>query len=144
MFAAVLFAMEFIAKTVLVSAGKPTLCLAAFAPIVPINVILNYVLVTGYGMIGASLATTATAALAAGVLTVLVWRQFRALLPALTVIRTLLAGSLIYVAGTYLPATGGLVLPKCLSLAAGYGVMLIVIGELRRDDLTPLAFWRGP
>ena len=144
MFAALFFAMEFIANTVLVAAGKPKLCLAAFAPVVPINILLNYVLVTRYGMIGASLATTATAALAAGVLIALVWRQFRALLPPLTVLRTLLAGSLIYVAGTYLPATGGLLLLKCLGLAVGYGVMLIVIGELRRDDLTPLAFWRSP
>jgi len=142
MFAALLFAMEFIARTVLVSAGKPALCLAAFAPVVPINILLNYVLVTRYGMIGASLATTATAALAAGILTAVVWREFRALLPALTVLRTLLTGGFIYLAGTYLPATGPVVLGKCTMLAIAYGLTLILIGELRKDDLTPLAFWR--
>jgi len=142
MFAALLFAVEFIARTVLVSAGKPTLCLAAFAPVVPINILLNYVLVTRYGMIGASLATTATAALAAGILITLVWREFRALLPALTVLRTLLTGGLIYLAGTYLPATGAVVLVKCTVLAIVYGLILRLIGELRKEDLTPLAFWR--
>ena len=144
MFAALLFAMEFIANTVLVSAGKPTLCLAAFAPVVPINILLNYVLVARYGMIGASLATTATAALAATILTVLVWREFRTLLPPLTVPRTLLAGALIYLAGICIPVTGWVILVKCLGLAASDGVVLLVTGELEKADLTPLAFWRGP
>ncbi len=144
MFAALLFSLEFIANTVLVSAGKPTLCLAAFAPVVPINIALNYVLVTRYGIIGASLATTATAALAAGILTAVVWREFRALLPPLTVLRTLLAGGFIYLAGIYVPATGAVVLVKCAMLAIAYGLILRLVGELRRDDLTPLAFWRNP
>ncbi len=143
MFAALFFAMEFIANTVLVSAGKPTLCLAAFAPVVPINILLNYVLVARYGMIGASLATTATAALAATILTVLVWREFRTLLPPLTVPRTLLAGALIYLAGICIPVTGWVILIKCLGLAASYGIVLLVTGELGKDDLTPLTFWRG-
>jgi len=143
MFAALLFAMEFIAKTVLVSAGKPTLCLAAFAPVVPINILLNYVLVTRYEMIGASLATTATAALAAAILSALVWREFRALLAPLTVLRTLLSGGLIYLTGIYLPATGWLTLLKCVSLAVSYGLILTLMGELRKDDLTPLVFWRS-
>jgi len=143
MFAALLFAMEFIAKTVLVSAGKPTLCLAAFAPVVPINILLNYVLVTRYEMIGASLATTATAALAAAILSALVWREFRALLAPLTVLRTLLSGGLIYLTGIYLPATGWLTLLKCVGLAVSYGLILTLMGELRKDDLTPLVFWRS-
>ncbi len=143
-FAALFFAIEFIAKTVLVSAGKPTLCLVAFVPVVPINIILNYVLVTRYEMIGASLATTATAALAAIILSALVWREFQALLPPLTVPRTLLAGSLVYLAGTYIPITGWVVVLKCLGLAASYGVVLLAIGELDKDDLIPLAFWRSP
>lgn len=142
MFAALLFAMEFIANTVLVSAGKPTLCLAAFAPVVPINILLNYVLVTRYGMIGASLATTATAALAGGILITLVWREFRVLLPPLTVLRALLAGGLIYLVGIHISVTGGLVLFKCVGLAVGYGVVLIASGELTKADLVPLAFWR--
>jgi len=143
MFAALLFAMEFIANTVLVAAGKPTLCLAAFAPVVPINILLNYVLVARYGMIGASLATTATAALAATILTALVWREFQALLPPLTVLRTLLAGGIVYLAGIHIPVIGWVVLVKCTMLAIVYGLILRLIGELRKDDLVPLAFWRS-
>ena len=137
-----LFAMEFVGTTVLVAAGKSGLCLAAFAPIVPVNILLNYVLVSRYEMWGGVTATVISAAIVAAIIIILVWREFRAVLAPPAVIRTLLAGGLIYLVGIHIPVTGWLVLLKCTGLAMGYGVVLIASGELTKADLVPLAFWR--
>ncbi len=140
--AAVLFAMEFIANQILVAAGKPGLCLAAFAPVVPVNIVLNYLLVSRYEMLGAGLATIITAAIVAVVMMALVWREFRCTLAPLTVLRTLLAGALIYAIGIHIPTPGWPVLLKCLALALLYGLVLMAEGELDKSDLDPLLFWR--
>ncbi len=139
---ALLFAMEFVGTTGLVAAGKPRLCLAALAPIAPVNMLLNYVLVSRYEMWGGVAATVISAVIVGAVMMVLVWREFQALLAPAVVLRTLLAGGLIYVIGIYTPVTGGLVLLKCVGLVMGYGMVLIASGELTKADLVPLAFWR--
>ncbi len=140
--AAVLFAMEFIGNQLLVAADKPGLCLAAFAPVVPVNIVLNYFLVSRYDMLGGALTTIITAALLAAVMIVLVWREFRTIISPLTVLRTLLAGAVIYVIGINVPTAGWPVLLKCGGLALLYGLVLMAEGELRKSDLAPLALWR--
>ncbi len=140
--AAVLFAVEFIGNQLLVAAGKPGLCLAAFAPVVPVNIVLNYFLVSRYDMLGGALATIITAALLAAVMIVLVWREFRTIISPLTVLRTLLAGAVIYVIGINVSTPGWPVLLKCGGLALLYGLVLMAEGELHKSDLAPLALWR--
>ncbi|UCE19901.1 MAG: lipopolysaccharide biosynthesis protein [Gemmatimonadota bacterium] len=142
-FAALMFALRSVAHAALIAAGKPTTCLLALAPLVPINIALNYFGVPRYGLVGAAAATGITGALAAGIMFGVLWREFRVLFDPLSLLRTSLAAGLVYGVGLYVPSGGVLVLPKLAGLAGFYLILLIVMGEIRRRDFEPLMFWRS-
>jgi O-antigen/teichoic acid export membrane protein len=99
-------------------------------------------LIPEYGAVGAAsslLATTATGSVVTGIL---VYRRFGALLPLRTVMRVVLATTLIAAVGTQIPGAGVLLVVKCIGLMGLYVVVLVLFAELKQQDLSPLLFWR--
>ena len=127
----------------LIAAGKPGLCLAALAPLVPLNIGLNLVLVPQYGLTGAALATASTALLGSAIIVVLVWREFHVGLPLLPLARISLVALAVYFLGRSITATGPVTVARLLGLLAAYLLLLFLTGELTRRDLQPLMFWRA-
>ena len=132
-----------IGTSALIAAGKPGLCLAALAPLVPLNIGLNLVLVPQYGLTGAALATASTALLGSAIIVVLVWREFHVGLPLLPLARISLVALAVYFLGRSITATGPVIVARLLGLLAAYLLLLFLTGELTRRDLQPLMFWRA-
>lgn len=140
--AALMFSLRGISNATLVAAGKPGLCLAAIAPLLPVNIALNLVLVPRYELLGGALATAITGLLAAGVMLVLVWREFHVLFSPVSLLRCVGAAAVVYLLGLIIPGEGWLVVVKLLGLSVVYLLVLILSGELTRRDFEPLMFWR--
>jgi len=141
--AALLFGLRLVGDTALIAAGRPRLVLAALAPLVPINIALNYVLVPSYGLVGGAVATISTLFVGACLMWWLTWREFRVAPRATSAIRATAAAAMVFGVGVLVPGEGCLVLAKMALLLAIYALTLGAIGELRLRDLEPLVFWRG-
>jgi len=142
---AALFGLRLVATNALAAGGRPGLILGALAPMVPLNIALNYLLVPAYGLVGGSVATVATLLVGAAAIWWLTWREFRVLPSGRMAIRIAIAGAAIYGVGFVLPGAGWYVLLEALGLVALYALLLVALGELRSRDLEPLLFWRtGP
>jgi len=141
--AALLFGMRLVGDTSLIAAGRPRTVLLALAPMLPVNVALNYLLVPTHGLLGAAGATVLTLVIAAALVWWLTWRQFRVLPSVAVLARTAVAAAAVYGVGLLVPAGGWLVLMKAAGLAGLYLLLLAVLGELRLRDVEPLLFWRG-
>ncbi len=143
MAAALMFSLRGISSAMIVAAGKPGLCLAVVAPLLPVNIALNLVLVPRYELVGGALATAITGLLAAAVMLILVWREFHVLFSAVSLLRCTVAAAVVYFLGLIIPGVGWLVVVKLAGLLGVYLLLLIASGELTRRDFEPLLFWRG-
>ena len=143
MVAGVMVSVRGVGSTTLVAAHKPGLCFAALAPVLPVNIGLNLLLVPRYELIGAAIATATTGLLSAAIMTVLMWREFRMLFSVRSLLRVTLVAAAVYLLGRLIPAAGGLIVVKLLGLVGAYLLLLTLTGELTRRDLALVMFWRS-
>lgn len=141
--AALLFGLRLVANTTLIAGNRPGLVLAISAPLVPLNIWLNYVLVSSHGLVGAATATGVTFLCAAAAVWFFVWRRFEVLPFPISALRVGIAAAAIYGLGLLLPAEGWLALLEAVGLGGLYLVILGILRELTARDLEPLLFWRG-
>jgi O-antigen/teichoic acid export membrane protein len=110
--------------------------------LVALMLLLNFLFIPTYGPIGAAWCLTATTGAGAALTGVLVYWRFGALLALPPFIKALVATALMVWVGAQGPTTGFLLVPKWAGLVAFYAVVLWLLGELKRQDLEPLLFWR--
>lgn len=140
--AALLSGLRQVANTTLIADNRPGLVLAIAAPLAPLNLGLNYALVSSHGLMGAAAATGITFLCAAGPVWWFVWRRFGVLPSVLSATRIAVAAGATYAAGLLLPAEGWPALLQAAGLALLYLLILGALRELKPRDLEPLAFWR--
>lgn len=140
--AALMLSLMALGQAILVATGYPYTALWAVLPLVPIDVGLNWLLITRFELVGAAMATTLTGTTGALVLGLLVWRELKAGLPALTILRVAIAAFVAYYIGRSLQFSGIGIIAECAIMCVAYVGALTATRELRQDDLEPLMFWR--
>jgi O-antigen/teichoic acid export membrane protein len=110
--------------------------------VIPLVMAANVVLVGAYGAIGAAYGSAVAGAISSAVLGVLVSRRFGPVVRLRTFASTFAAAALML--GVAIGLAGTLSLP--VAGAAGlalYGLTLVGLREIGRDDLAMLAIWKG-
>jgi len=142
--AAILFAsMMEISLRVLNAANRPSLSLVTSVGALVFAVIAQSLMIPRFGLMGAAGAAAVTFVMGAFVGLGLVFLFFRVTLSPGTVLRCLVAGGVVGLGGAFWPAQGPWVLAKLAVLSAAYAVLLLISGELRRDDFRLLRPSRG-
>ena len=123
------------------ASGKPYRGGVTLLSVIPVIVFLNVVLVGRYGAIGAAYGSALAGGLCTMALGIMVINRFGALMTPRTLINIVAAMLLMATAAHYasvyaLPAWTYV---GCLAI---YGLALIALREIGRDDLAPLAFWK--
>jgi stage V sporulation protein B len=124
--------------------GRPRTSMALVCAILPLDFLLNLLLIPRFGLSGAAAATTATSL--AGVIgaAVVVQRKFGALMSLPSFLRILASASVFIVIPRLWPAAGWNVILYALGLFGLYLLLLIALKEITRDDLDLLRnLWAG-
>jgi stage V sporulation protein B len=125
-----------VTTTMISASGRPVVSLAIGALTLTTSVALNALLIPRMGIAGAALGTTAAMAAGAAVGGVYLFAKFGALMPLKSAVRITLCAAIVYGA-TLIFVTASRVL-IVIQLAAGvvlYFILLVLTGELGRDDL---------
>lgn len=141
-FAFALFGAKQVFSEMLIAAGHAYHATAAMILSIPVALVLNFLLISHFGAMGASSALALTAFFAAAITGILVFRRFGSLMEPSTFFKVVLATALLALAATQITATGPLLLLKYFFLLALYGSVLFLLRELTWYDLQPLALWR--
>ena len=107
--------------------------------VIPFALVLNVVLITSLGAMGAAYASALAGLTGTVVLGSLVVKRFGPLMTGRSVLNTLLAVAAMILAAIPLQSTPALASVAGVSI---YGVALVLLGELNRGVLGPLAFWK--
>lgn len=121
---------------VFIAGRKLASLLKITVPLIPLDILLNIVLVPRYGLAGAAAATTITAGLGFAMVLIYVVRWLgmpRSLGWSAAKVAMLCAA--LYVLARLLPAHAGWAIPGFVGLAALYGVALLLLGEVRLQEI---------
>jgi O-antigen/teichoic acid export membrane protein len=103
---------------------------------------LSVVLVPIYGVLGAAWAMLMTMGMGTLVSGVFVYRRFGWLMRPSTLLKGVMATASMAIVGSQVPGSAFLLPLRYVSLLALYVVVMVILGELRREDLQPFALWR--
>ncbi len=110
--------------------------------IIPLNIVVNTVLIGRYGAVGAAYGSAVAGLLSVAVLGVFVGRRFGSLLTLRTLANLLAATALMIGAATQFAALNWLPVVTATVCLLIYASSLIILKELKTDDLTHFAFWK--
>lgn len=130
------YALFIILTTVISGSGKPgvSMWLGLFALL--LGVILNILLVPHYLLSGAATATLAASFIAFVSALAYVWLKFGSPISPLSLSRLVVPALLIAAVSALVQVSGFLLIAKFILLLALYALLLVLAGELRRDDLS--------
>lgn len=111
--------------------------------LIPIALLLNILLVPAYGAMGAAYANVLTSFAGAVVFGLFVYRRFGPPMRVQTFAKAAAAVILMAVLGSKIPLSHVLLGPAYAAYLALYGLILFLLGELSRQDLALVAFWRN-
>ena len=143
-FGVLAFSVFYLYTTALVGSGRPLHAAALGAVTLVLDVALNAALIPRHGLAGAAAATTAS--LAAGAILAAAYARsaLGARFPMATLVRVILAGAAVTAGSSLWPVSGPIVLVKGGVLTAIFGAVLVVLGEIGRDDVKRVrAVFRG-
>lgn len=120
------------------AANRPGARLALVAVLLPLGYLLICKLIPVWGLSGAAAASLVTTAVGVTLASLFVGRSLGILPPGLTILRCALAGAAVYLLGRIWPTEGLMVMVKCVAVGVFYVAGLVLLRELRKEDLTSL------
>ncbi len=144
-FGQTLLAFLLVLATIITARGKPWTSLALVLLALALSAVLNHILVPEYGIRGGAAATTLAAGLGAAAAGLIVYRLFKALLPAAAAAKIVFAAGVVFALGRWWSPTGWLLPPALAGLAALYLLLLLALRETSAEDgRMLLALFRKP
>jgi O-antigen/teichoic acid export membrane protein len=110
--------------------------------VIPIAAALNVVLIGSQGAMGAAYASALVGIIGTTMLGVLAFRRYGTLVSRRTLLNAGAATTAMALAARQFAGAEAHPVIAYLGSVAIYGLALLILGELRRTDLEPLAFWR--
>ena len=120
---------------IIMGGGKPSVVFGIALPLVAIDIALNIVLIPRYGLVGAAWATTITALIGMTVAAIYVFRHFKALVSARSVIKICLASLAIYAIALQVSLSPFFLPLIYVGLFAVYFGLLLLMKEFSKEDV---------
>jgi O-antigen/teichoic acid export membrane protein len=136
-----LLAFVVVLTTVINAGGRPAVSFGLTSGMVAIDAALNAALIPRMGLAGAALATTAAAGAGVLVSGLAVRRMYGFSMSLKPILRIALASLVPAGIGLAVPARGLRLVLVCALAAALYGLVLMAVGEVKKEELT--AFFRS-
>ena len=100
-----------------------------------INIILNYFLISRYGIVGSAVATSITSFIAAGAMLYFLHRHFKVGFGISSFAKALTGCVIIFFAAKIMPAGNISFAFSGAALFAFYGLFLYLLGEIKKEDI---------
>jgi O-antigen/teichoic acid export membrane protein len=140
-FALALFGVAQVFSEMVIAEGRAYLIAGTALCHIPVAMTLNFTLIPLFGPVGASMSLALTAFFLATITGWQVSRRLGSLIEAATFVKVTLATALMALVSVQTPMMGAWLPFKYMFLLSLYGLILVILGELTRDDLqlfTPL------
>ena len=135
-FGMLFFGVLYIVTTIISASGQPGVSLLLGVITLVTSTALNALLIPSQGLIGAAAATTVSMLVGTVLACAHLWRRFRTLMSFTSALRIAGCAGVVYGASLlFSPASKVLIVAELIALSVGYVVVLILSGELSRDDL---------
>jgi len=131
-----LLSMFLVLANIIMSSGKPGIAMMLALLLLGIDIVLNILLVSSGGIVGAAWATTLTGLLGTSIASVYVFWRFNALVTIKSVGRICLASVVIYVTARHISLPVVWLPAIYVGLLALYAGLLWLMRELKSEDLT--------
>lgn len=124
--------------TIIIGSGKPVVALGIIGPMIVFEIVLNVILIPAYGMEGGAVAHTVTGVLGMCAGAIYVFVRHRIPVNLKSSLRICLSAVAIHLLAYYLPVTSFWLVPFFGALLVLYAGLLLVSGELGREDWATL------
>jgi len=125
-------------STIISSSGKPKISLIILVIVLISDLILNYVLIPKYELIGASISTSLASLLGLFIAAGYVLCKFNAFMTFKSITRITISGILIYFIANKIHASGFMLLVEMMCMSALYFLLLLVSREISKQDIASL------
>ena len=146
-FGALASVMIAVTTAILTADGKPGWIFALTGPLLPLALAGHLIVIPRFGMVGASLVTTAFAVLGALATGLAVYHRWRILPPLATFLRSVLISAGVYILAALWPAPGILLICKLTVIGLLIGLSFLLLGEFSAGEIAlvrSLVYWRSP
>lgn len=128
------FSLTMVLSTVIIALGHPWISTSILAVTVVLNLVLNYILISRYGILGAAVATTASHLFSMLITGLYVMKKTNAVIQLVSLVKIMGTGAFIYLTARLLPFNG-LMLPVLLVLLfLLYFAVLFILREFQTED----------
>jgi len=127
-----------VSSAILTAGDKPWWAFALAGPLAPLAAIGYLIMIPRFGAIGASLVTTFCGMLGALASAFVVYRMWRILPPARTLVRSLVVSVIVYALAALCPSPGILVVLKLSIIALTVLLLYVLLGELSAAETSLL------
>ena len=127
----------------LIASGMPLLAATITLALIPVEILLQSLAIPVLGGTGAAGAATVVMTVGAIIAGGCVYRKIGALIAPTVLPKVALATACIIAVGVLLEFSGPMLLIGYSGLLGLYALILVLLGELTREDLQPLIFWRS-
>jgi len=127
---------------VLPAAGKYYQSVGLALSLIPIALLLYFLLIPRFGAVGAATSLVLVVFLGTNIGALFAYRRFGSLIKLSSVVRILVATTVMALVGHQLPGFGLWLLPKFAGLLALYVLVLGLLKEVTREDLKLFALWQ--
>ena len=139
-FGMLLFGLLYIVTTIISASGQPGVSLLLGVITLVTSTALNALLIPSRGLVGAATATTISMLVGTVLACAYLWRRFRTLMPFTSILRIAACAGVVYGASLlFSPASKVLVIAQLIGLSVTYLIVLVLSGELGRNDLRLIA-----
>jgi O-antigen/teichoic acid export membrane protein len=122
--------------------GEPYRGGATVLLVIPLMTVLNVTLIGWWGPIGAAYSSALAGLSGAVILGVLVFRRFGPLVTRRTLLNIAVATTALVLVARLFPMRDSLPLVAYIACLGTYSLTLVLLREVRRNDLEPLALWK--
>lgn len=123
---------------ILMASGRPYIVLLIFIILVAADVVLNIVLIPPYGLTGAACATAIAAFVGILATATCVFRQFKALVSATSILKACVASFVVGIIAILVRPSPAFLPLVYVGLILAYFLILVSLKELRREDIASL------
>jgi len=103
--------------------------------LLPLDVVLNLLLIPKYGLVGAATATTLTFLAGSVMLGIYIYNRFKTIMNVYSSLKILFASVIIYALSILLPFQGLWIILEFILLFILYGFILLMVKEISKEDI---------
>ncbi len=129
------FSVFMVLSTIITASGRPKISMSFALLMIPVNILLNIILISRYQMLGAAVATSITFLFGLSIAAVYVYKKFRTLVSVHSVFNIFVAAAIVFIISVGFPVSGIALLGKYIALFVLYFLLLFMLKEIGKEDV---------